>query len=211
MLRTAFTTIIAFLVLFPSNGFSQCDGSLNNGNPNTLTTGAISTPLNVFDFSFSINTVSGEVTINSTAGLTFLQSAATAGEVANVSMGTDISALGPYVSGPLIVYNTMTHMGPFGGGASGFIAVLKDGKYGWIQLGTCGTRVCNPNTFEYSVMNRCLNGVSCPGVIAGDPATLTPGLGVIPTLSQWSMVILALMMLIVGVVAIKEEKTSLKS
>jgi len=183
---------------------SQCDGPLNGGALNVLTTmsSPMTAPIGTADFSFIMTASPGAININSSTGLKFFIDPARPSEVKNVMMGEDISNLALYVSGPLLVYNNATFSGPFGGGKDGFIAVEKDGRIGWIQLGSCGSKTCNPSAFEYPILERCLNGVAGGMVFAGVSGGLVAPSS-IPTLSEWAVMILLLALCITGVIAIK--------
>ena len=199
----SFFLITALLVSVSMS--SQCDGSVNGGALNVLTTmsSPMTSSISTEDFSFVMAASPGAINITSSSGLKFFVDPSNPGQVKNVSMGDDISNLASYVSGPLLVYNNATFSGPFGGGKSGFIGVEKDGRIGWVELGSCGSKTCNPNAFEYPILDRCLNGVSGGTVLAGVKSGLVAPSD-IPTMSEWAVMILLLIMVIIGVIAIRQ-------
>jgi len=205
--------ILAFLLIgfFSNNGLSQCDGPFNNGDLNVLTAGpdSITTSISECDFYIHIGNSAGPININSDSGLEFLVDPNNTAQVLNVAAGTPITT-GTYMSGPKLIYNSSTYSGPFGGGRSGFIAVRKNGRFGWIELGDCGTTNCNLDAFEYPILDRCLNTVTGGAVRAGVKSTLTAPAAV-PTLSEWSLIALSLVLMIVGIVALKQAIPQIKS
>ncbi len=198
-----FTTL---LVLGSMNVIAQCDGPANGGVAVFLTdTNPFNSAISTDDFtiSFASSSSPGDIIINSASGLEFMINPMSPTEVLNVGSGVDIST-GTFLSGPRIIYNNSLHTGPFGGGASGFIGVRKNGRFGWIEFGPCGSTTCDPSAFEFPILDRCLNGVVGGPVLAGNSGALSPlPSDPIPTLSEWGLILLGLFISIIGLVSIK--------
>ena len=192
--------LLTLLLGFSQSVEGQCDGSFNNGVPNLFQMSGDNINVGISGFDFVFERVGDVIQIRSNTGLNFLEGFA--GAVRNVNAGEDITTLTPYVSGPLEIFNLATNLGPFGGGATGFIAVEINGRYGWIELGNCGAKVCSANTFEAPILNRCLSASSGGTVLAGNINTLGSQ-EPIPTLSEWSLIILFLMFSIMLTLTLK--------
>lgn len=199
------TIFISMMILGSLNVLAQCDGPDNGGVPVFLTAmNPFNSTISTDDFTISFATTSpGDIVISSTTGLEFMINPMSPSEVLNVSAGDDISA-GTFQSGPLLVYNNGTHTGPFGGGSDGFIGVRKNGRFGWIEFGPCGSTTCDPSAFEFPILDRCLNGVAGGTILAGNASALSPlPSDPIPTLSEWGLILLGLFISIIGLVSIK--------
>ena len=204
MVKTTLTFIVCIGAICL---YAQCDGPYDSGNVIMLTSSVqIQIPISADDYKISFpGSAPGAVVISSSTGLRFLQSSMNPLKARLVSMGEDISALGPYIDGLLEIYNSSNHTGPLGGGNGGFIPVEKNGRFGWIEFADCGTKSCMSNEFEFRVTERCLNGVSGGTVLAGNVATLSPAAS-IPTLTEWALISLSLLLLIIGVQALRSFK-----
>ena len=198
------TMFISMMILGSLNVFAQCDGSYNGGAPVFLTD-SISTTIGTDDFTIAFQTTApGNIVISSSTGLEFLVDDMSMTTLINVNATFDISTGMNWSSNPAIMYNNSSHTGPFGYGTTGFIGVKKGNRYGWIELGQCGSTTCAPNAYEFPILDRCLNGVDGGPVLAGDSGTLSPlPADSIPTLSEWGLILLGLFISIIGLVSIK--------
>ena len=194
------------MALYSCYGFSQCDGPDNGGVAVYLTdANPFSSTVGTDDYIIEFeSTAPGNIVIRSTTGLQFLVDAGAMNTLINVMAGDDIAAGMNWSSGPAILYNNSSHSGPFGFGNSGFIGIRKGDRYGWIELGPCGSTTCDPNAYEFPVLDRCINGVSGGSVIAGNSGALTAlTSNAIPTLSEWGLIIMTLFISIIALVSIK--------
>ncbi len=204
IINSKLTMSISMMILGSLNVFAQCDGPFNTGMPVFLTD-SISSTIGTDDFTIAFqSTAPGDIDISSSTGLEFLVDSMSMTTLINVDANVDISAGMNWSSGPAIMYNNSSHTGPFGYGTTGFIGVRKGNRYGWIELGQCGSTNCAPTAYEFPILDRCLNGVDGGPVLAGDSGALSllPA-DSIPTLSEWSLIILGLFMSILGLVSIK--------
>jgi hypothetical protein len=196
--------IVLFIYSIPSVVSSQCQGPFNSGMQNVIN---LTTPMpvtvNVGGFDVVFTYTAPEMKVEGMGGVKIYS--AMPGEAGRVNMSTDISALANYVTGPLLLYNTTTNYGPFGGGISGFIAVEKDGKYGWIEMQLCGVMVCNMNQYVFNVPNAGLSEIAKTGVVAGTcPSLLAPAQ--VPTLSQWGIIFTSLLLMIIGIRCVQSNR-----
>ena len=200
----ALTLVLSYLV-FPSVGLTQCQGPSNGGFAFVIDlTSPTPVVVNVggFDVTFDYNTGTNEMFVQGASGVMIYS--AISGEAGNVSMGTDLSSLTNYVSGPLLLYNTNSNYGPFGGGIGGYLAVQSGGQYGYIEMQLCGVKVCNTMQYTFDVTNSGLMQQGSTNPQTGICASLLAPED-IPTLSQWSLIALALLLMIFSVL-VRDEK-----
>ena len=190
---------------------SQCYGNYNGGVVQELmdddSTAAIG--LGSCDFYFVLPSSPGPIYINSSSNLLFLANSMNSGVVRRLALNDPISGEMPFVQGPLRIADNNLHLGPFYGGNGGFIGVMKDGKFGYIELSDCGSLTCDDSIYQFRVIERCLNGEPGGTVNAGGAIMSPPN--PIPTMSEWAVIILAQLMLILAVVALREKSYYLKT
>lgn len=183
----------------------QCIGPQNSGSALIFPNGMPSMyPIDINGLNIDFSSSADMVSISGPVGMTFHNDVTNAGFVANLPSATGLSGLS-YVPGPLKLWDRNMALpngfGTFAGGSNGFIAFSFGGQFGWIELSQCGYTSCSEYQFNIDDAVLLGSGVTtqstgfCPAITANP----------IPTLSQWSLLILALNLLIIGLVKYKGE------
>ena len=195
--------------LLSLTAYGQCDGSFMNGDQQDLMgSDSIEVSLDTCSFWIVMPAAPGPVYINSQNGIQFLAHPVNTGVALRLDMNDPISGESPFEDGPLLIANTATMSGPFYGGVSGYIGVMKEGKFGYIELADCGSTFCDLDAFQFKVIERCLE-IEPGGNVTAGGSIMAPA--PIPTMGEWALIILALLTMIVGVAALNEGAYSAKT
>lgn len=197
------SVLVIFSFLNTINLQAQCEGARNGGQQYVLdlaVAGSNATfTVGGFTLKIEFNQGTGDIEISGPSGTTFHTDGA--GLVQNVAAGTNIEALSNYQAGPVSIFNTTTNTGAFGGGTSGYIAIQINGKFGWLEFNSCGATTCND--YVATLNEGGLNQTGTSAVTAGNCATLVGIPDPIPTLSEWGLFILSLLVLNLSLILIK--------
>lgn len=212
MYRLHLTKMLVTLLLLTIAQFTQvaaqCEGPKNNGQQFVIdlgngTSGMTSASFSVANVTLTIQNNSGLIQL-SAPGITFHTDGA--GNVQRLDAGADVPNLSNFQAGPVTIFNTNTDMGAFGGGISGFIGIQSNGKFGWLEFNSCGSTTCND--YVLTVANGGLDQSGQGTAVAGDCSTL---FALIPTLSQWGLIILGLLVLNLGLYFVRRRETILRA
>ncbi|HPN68577.1 MAG TPA: hypothetical protein PLZ32_03635 [Saprospiraceae bacterium] len=209
---TLFAMLLACFAL-PSKVSSQCQGpfvSGNDCNANYLPNNATSVQFILGGgYYFSLLSSLGEVYIVPGPGVSIYEQVTgnTYNDAAVLPLGTDVSALPlmGFSSSPLFMYHIFAQFGPWGQGTSGYLGVMTDdGRFGYVDLRDCGELECQRGEYHFIVNDSGISEVVQPGATTGECASLLiDNSGPIPTMGQWGIIILLLILVIFGTQAVK--------
>lgn len=197
----------------PSKVSSQCQGPFVSGNDcNANYVGYNGTSVQFFlggGYYFNITSFFGEVYVVPGPGVKIYEQVTgnTHNNAAVLPLGTDVSALPlmGFSSSPLFMYLIGDAFGPWGQGTSGYLGVMtNDGRFGYVDLRDCGEFVCQQGQYHFIVNDLGISEVVQPGATTGECASLLiDNSGPIPTMGQWGIIILLLILVIFGTQAVK--------
>lgn len=205
-MKTAFQLInkLVFILLFTLMchvTYSQCLGPVNNGIPFELDVSGddMSQDFNVGDIvvTISYERATGKINIDASGGTLIHTNGA--GLVENLADAVDVSPLANFEAGPVCMFDLVANVGPFGGGNDGYIAIRNGDNYGWIYLDLCGFTDCF--NYNFAIAERRADAFAPSNVVTGDCLSAPIQ---IPTMSQWGIICLSLLCMILGLIAIRK-------
>lgn len=209
--------LILCIGLISSNAYSQCLGMLDTPESCDETYLAPDTSFDLDIDGYTITFTSQqiglvEVYVVPGPGLSIFSVDASPSPydiAAVLPVGTDVSALplSDFSSEPLfmLMYGFgFENAGPWGGGTTGYLGLMTDdGRFGFVNLMDVGVLECRPMDFHFIVPERGISEAVQPGATTGDCLSLIFEEAAIPTLGQWGLILISMLVLILGVVAIK--------
>ncbi len=207
-----FCTILLLIFVSQISLNGQCEGPKNNPFSliiNTATNNVQSFSVKGLTIQVRFNSANNCIEIEGPAGMGFLTNGM--GEALNVGMNTDISSMTPFTLGAVKLYTILnpaipTGAGPFGAGTGGYVGFQYMGNFGWIEFTQCGaTTAATCFDYRFSVTDAFFDQANAGSNVTG----VCPLVVAIPTLSQWGIVSLALLLLIFAIVELKRNFISL--
>lgn len=217
-----FNRILSFAVglavsLISFSSFGQCQDPPDTGeadNENYL--GFNQTiVLNIGGYEISFVSQNGEVYVVPGPGVKIFEEVTgnTYNNAALLPAGTIVSSLPMmgFSTQPLFMFahdiDGNVAFGPWGEGADGFLGIMTtDGKFGYIDLSECGVLGCVPQTYQFIIGVSGFSEVPQPGATTGSCPSLLAR-APIPTMGQWGLILISLLVLIMGTVAMRSTST----
>lgn len=199
-----------FSLILADKAISQCEGPYISGNEcNSV---FIKADENLFfipiagGYDIDIQSSAGEVYVTPGPGVRIYRDQVNNQHAANFPSSFNISGLsdGEFVSSPLFMYEMITHFGPFGEGSTGYLAFkTDDDRFGYIEIANAGTEQCSPGFYHFIINETGITEDGAENPLTGDCPSLLAAAAEVPTLGQWGLIMLSLLVFIIGAVSIK--------